>query len=129
VLDASPIAQAVRTLLAAGEWTGTVADLLITLAAQVDDGSRRIKGWPTTPRMLAGVLRRLAPNLRAGGVGVIFLERTKRGRLLRLEPVGVGKESSPVSLSPPSDPGVGDGGDGGDGRVPALMARPDEGEL
>jgi hypothetical protein len=132
VLDASPAAQAVRTLAAAGEWTGTVAELLATLAARVDDGTRRIKGWPTTPKTLAGTLRRLAPNLRAVGVGVAFLERTKRGRPVRLEPIEVGKQPSPSSPHTPADPCAGDTGDGGvhgDGQIPALNASADAVEL
>jgi hypothetical protein len=127
VLDASPVAQAVRALVTEGEWTGTVADLLGTLTARVDDVSRRIKGWPTTPKTLSGSLRRLAPNLRAVGVGVIFLDRTKRGRHLRLEPVEVGKQSSPESPGPRPN---GHAGDGSDGRIPPLGAcQDDEGEL
>jgi hypothetical protein len=122
VLDASPVAQAVRALAAEGEWNGTVAELLGTLAGRVDDGTRRTKGWPTTPKALAGILRRLGPNLRAVGVGVTFLERTKRGRPVRLEHIEVGKQPSP-----PTPPGP--AGDGGDGRIPPLNDCTDEGEL
>jgi len=126
------MAQAVRVLAADGEWTGTVAELLKALAQRVDDATQRAKGWPATAKGLAGVLRRFSPNLRAVGVAVSFLERTKRGQLVRLAPVESGKRPSPPT--PPSSSGTSSAGtrrddDFGDGRTPSESPDRDEGEL
>jgi hypothetical protein len=132
VLDTAPVAHAVRTLVASSEWSGTVAELLSALAGHVDESTRRSRGWPATPKALSGVLRRLAPNLRAVGVGVTFLERTRRGRSVHLGVIGVGEQPSlpsPPSPAPGELPPAGVDGDAGDGRIPDLNACQDEGEL
>jgi hypothetical protein len=133
VLDATPVAHAIRGLIEGKEWRGTVAELLIALAGHVDVATRHARGWPANAKALSGILRRLAPNLRAESIDVSFLERTKRGRLVHLKALKVGKQPSPPS--PPS-PAAGDlapsgvDGDGGDGQISALcIDRDDEGEL
>jgi hypothetical protein len=132
VLDTAPVAPAIRALVAGGEWNGTVGELLATLTGCVDESIRRAKGWPTTPKALSSALRRLAPNLRAVGIAVTFLERTKHGRSLHLGVIGAGKQ--PSLPSPPTPDGskshpAGGGGDGGDGQNPTLNVGTDEGEL
>jgi hypothetical protein len=78
-LDAYPVAAALRALAERGDWSGTAAELLETLTAAADDATKRTRSWPTTPRYLGAVLRRLAPNLRSVGVTLEFLDRRELG--------------------------------------------------
>jgi len=131
VLDGSPVAHAVRALVADCAWSGTASELLETLARRVDEPTRRVKGWPTTARTLSGTLRRLAPNLRAVGVEVTFDREPDKGRrrTIRLEPVKAGNPPSepsaasetPKDGAPASD--AADALDAADARIPALTGR------
>ncbi len=68
-LDGDPVAAGVRKLAQQpGGWEGTATELLATLAATFPDP--RAANLPKSPRGLADKLRRLAPFLRAAGVGV-----------------------------------------------------------
>jgi hypothetical protein len=78
-LEASVIAPAVRALAARGSWTGTTAELLIALASEADEPTRRSKTWPDSTRRLSAALRRVAPNLREVGVTVEFIDDRKLG--------------------------------------------------
>jgi hypothetical protein len=61
VIDADPIAAAVRGVMAARtEWTGTASDLLGALAEVAGERVAKSKTWPDSPRALAGRLRRAA---------------------------------------------------------------------
>jgi hypothetical protein len=73
-------------------WTGTATQLLTALDGYVDDATKRQRHWPKSPKALSDNLRRLAPNLRAHGIEVVFLSRTmtSRGISVRKYP----KESS-----------------------------------
>jgi hypothetical protein len=83
-IDSSPVALAVRGLLdGRDEWWGTATDLLAALTAQLDETTRRDRGWPQTARALSGSLRRLSPDLRAVGIQVEFT-RTGRGRTVTI---------------------------------------------
>jgi len=53
-------------------WMGTAAELLEALEKRADEKVRGNRAWPKSPRSLADHLRRLAPNLRAAGIGVEF---------------------------------------------------------
>jgi len=72
--------------LAREGFAGTATQLLafIELKAGVDATRRR--GWPATPRGLAGIVRRLAPALRASGFDVSFDRASDhtRERIIRL---------------------------------------------
>jgi hypothetical protein len=99
VLEASPAVAAVRAFaVEVKDWTGTAGQLLEVLQQRVDETTRRVKGWPTIPRLLTGALRRAAPALRAVGVSVTFLPHTREGRPIRLHVKG-GKASLPSSPS------------------------------
>lgn len=107
-LDASALAGALRDLLpeSGGAWEGTAGELLEALAIRVgrDDVERLVKRkqWPTSPRGLAGDLRRLAPNLRAVGIEASF-ERAAGGsrrRTVTLIRAGTG----PTGPTVPTDP-------------------------
>jgi hypothetical protein len=78
VLEADPIAAAVRTVMAKQtEWTGTASKLLPALAGVVDERVANSKTWPDSPRALTGRLRRAATFLRKMGIEITF---TKEGR-------------------------------------------------
>ena len=73
VIDADPIAAAVRALMATRtEWTGTASDLLDTLAEAAGERVAKAKTWPDSPRALAGRLRRAATFLRKVGIEISF---------------------------------------------------------
>jgi hypothetical protein len=58
VIEADPIAAAVRALMAARtEWTGTASELLGALAETAGERVAKSKTWPDSPRALAGRLR------------------------------------------------------------------------
>jgi hypothetical protein len=82
-LEASEIAPHVRGIVdQEGQWTGTAAELLTLLNERVEEKHQRQQGWPRTPRGLSGALRRVAPNLRAAGIG--FEAMRGRRRVLTL---------------------------------------------
>jgi hypothetical protein len=84
-LEASVIAPYVR-LLAREGFVGTATELLRRLDEQGGEnlGELRRNGWPKDARRLSGALRRIAPDLRAVGLGVDFHEN-KRPRTDRAE--------------------------------------------
>jgi hypothetical protein len=73
VIDADPIAAAVRAVMAARtEWTGTAPDLLGALGEAVGERVAKSKTWPDNPRALAGRLRRAKTFLRKIGIEISF---------------------------------------------------------
>jgi len=73
VIDGDPIAAAVRAFITTRtEWTGTASDLLGALAEAVGERAAKSKGWPDSPRAVAGRLRRAATFLRKVGIEVNF---------------------------------------------------------
>ena len=69
-------------------WEGTATQLFEELNEDLDDKVRRQKGWPKTPAVLGGMLRRLAPSLRGVGIGIEFRQDPGKGsrKLIRLWP-------------------------------------------
>ncbi len=68
ILDASPVAEPIRALLAEqGRWRGTAAGLLTELNRGTPDAASRPRGWPGSARSMADAVRRIAPDLRATG--------------------------------------------------------------
>jgi hypothetical protein len=123
-LDASPVAPFVRQLVTSqGHWTGTASELLAVLEALVAGGPTppgtmqvrsdvtKQKAWPKNGRALSNVLRRLAPTLRAVGVGVMLDARTGKAgsRMIQLNTLPVG--------SPPGQAA----GTAGQGRVSGTI--------
>lgn len=87
VIDADPVASAVRVLAEDAPWQGTAGELLATLnLARGDD--RAPKGWPTTPRAMSGALRRCAPSLRALGLKVEYDGQTSGSRSRKTWTIG-----------------------------------------
>lgn len=86
VIEADPIAAAVRALMAARtEWTGTASELLGALAEMAGERVAKAKTWPDSPRALAGRLRRAATFLRKIGIEIAFeREGRARTRIIRI---------------------------------------------
>lgn len=85
-IDASPVASAlVRFMAGRDSWTGGTAELLGLLAPDAPGPA-----WPRSAKGLLGALRRLAPALRAAGVGV-HDGRTEFARLLTVTKTSVHK--------------------------------------
>ena len=73
-LEGSHVARYLRLQIGQqSEWRGTATALLSALngLARHDEVTRQ-KGWPKTPRVLSGHIRRIAPNLREAGIDVEF---------------------------------------------------------
>jgi hypothetical protein len=95
VIDADPIAAAVRALMATRtEWTGTDSDLLGALTEMAGERVAKAKIWPDSPRALAGRLRRAATFLRKIGIDIGF-EREGRARTRTIRIITAGKPASP----------------------------------
>lgn len=105
-LEPSALAGALLAHVAAGgEWTGSCKELLPLLAERAGEPGRPRGGWPGTPEALAHALRTLAPTLRAAGVAVTFLPRTRVSRPVRLAPCApmappASGRDGPVTVSP-----------------------------
>jgi hypothetical protein len=78
-MEASPLADHVSEL-AEGGWTGTATKLLQELTQGAGETVRNRKSWPKSPRVLAGMLRRLATALRARDVEIEFGRDDSRNR-------------------------------------------------
>ncbi len=75
VIDADPVAAAVRSLMAGTVrtvWTGTATDLLGTLGEIAGERAAKSKSWPDNARVLSGRLRRAATFLRKLGMEICF---------------------------------------------------------
>jgi hypothetical protein len=68
-------------------WAGTPADLHARLTKAAGRQSAASARWPKSPERFASELRRIAPQLRMQGLGLI-LGRTCTGRFVSLEPSG-----------------------------------------
>jgi hypothetical protein len=105
VIDADPVASAVRSLMASRtEWTGTASDLLGALSEEVDERVARAKSWPATARAVSGRLRRSATFLRKIGIDIAF---NKAGRArTRMIQISCAADSTRAPASRPSAPSI-----------------------
>jgi hypothetical protein len=95
-LEASVIVPYIRQLVQEhGQWIGTSGELLKELNRLAKDQDARQKSWPNSPRGLSGLLRRLAPNLRAGGVAITALDRRMDKRNWQLSKLSAQQPSCP----------------------------------
>jgi hypothetical protein len=116
-LESSPVAKLLREMMTTTPfWQGTATDLLRALERLADERTMRLRIWPTGPRALAGVLKRLAPNLRQVGVEVVTGGHAGRGRLKkRVVTITVVEETTVPSVPTVPDPRKCDAnGDDGD---------------
>lgn len=79
-LEASPIATFACDLAERGSWEGTAASLLAKFSRMADEDTQKRRNWPKTPKVLSGMLRRLATALRKAGVDVEFWKETDHVR-------------------------------------------------
>jgi len=93
-LEASSVGPPVRVLLSTGDWQGTPTELLVRLTSIAGDSVTRRKDWPADPRALSQELARLAPNLRAVGIG---FERKSTGKQRLIFLTGLQSSVSSVS--------------------------------
>jgi hypothetical protein len=93
-LEASPIASVVCDLVRQTIWEGTAKDLLRKLSEMAEEEVRKSRGWPKSPKMLSGMLRRLATALRRAGVEVGFsrANNAQRTRKITINRMGIRKE-------------------------------------
>ena len=78
VIDASPVASAVRDLMRSRPtWEGTATELLAELGGIAGDSATKAKGWPANPRALGARLNRFNSALRPAG---IVLDKEVSGR-------------------------------------------------
>jgi hypothetical protein len=148
VIDADPIATAVRAIMATRTvWTGTASDLLGALAEVVGERVAKSKTWPDGPRALAGRLRRAATFLRKVGIEIGFgREGRARTRTINVttiqtfstpekpgaEPSAPSASSAPMPKSNPANDlaaqslrTVAHDADGsGNGNAPTVRANP-----
>jgi hypothetical protein len=143
VIDADPIATAVRALMATRTvWTGTASDLLGALAEVVDERVAKSRTWPDGPRALAGRLRRAATFLRKIGIEIGFgregRERTRTINITTIQPSAApenagAQPSAPSAPTPKSNPANGfaaqsvrtvarDADGSGNGNAPTVRA-------
>ena len=82
VVDADPVASAVLQLMEGREtWAGTAGELLTSITPAGDNGKPRPpKGWPGSPRGMAGRLLRIVPALRAVRLDVDYDRENTRAR-------------------------------------------------
>ena len=60
-------------------------EFLDALKPHADEETQKSKEFPKTPRGLRSKLERINPNLRAIGIHITFLEKSNKGRTVRLE--------------------------------------------
>lgn len=107
VIDADPIAAAVRALMATRtEWTGTATELLGALAEMAGERIAKSKTWPDSPRALVGRLRRAATFLRKIDIEIGYgREGRARTRIIRITTgPSPAPEAAGARPSPPSAP-------------------------
>lgn len=135
VIDADPIAAAVRALMQARtEWTGTASDLLGALAELAGERVAKSKTWPDSPRALAGRLRRAATFLRKVGIDIGF-EREGRARTRMIHITTTRQPAAPesrgvrpsASSAPSADPVKPNTGNGFGSRNPRTVGNPGDG--
>jgi hypothetical protein len=83
VIESDPLASAIVQLMSEqDQWRGTASALLEHLETQagLNEGQRRPRMWPSSPKALGGRLRRLAPALSEAGILIEHERDTARGR-------------------------------------------------
>jgi Domain of unknown function (DUF3854) len=90
VIEASPLAEAIVKLVEATPiaWKGTASQLLQALESHTDDATYRSRFFPKSSSSLSRQLNRLAPDLKAVGIQIVFTkEGDKWTRFICLERV------------------------------------------
>jgi hypothetical protein len=116
-LEASPVAGVLRTWFDRGvgvTWTGTATDLMTELGTNLGEAAQKREDWPKSVRGLSGVLRRLAPNLRAVGIDVQFgVEGRGRNKRRIIVVRTFGESTAPIVPTVPDPLGDSENADSG----------------
>ena len=129
VIEASPVASAIRSMMASrSEWTGTSTELLAALGVVAGDKITGLKPWPKTHNALSGQVRRATNSLRKIGINIKFgREGHARTRTIHITSGSEYTGAEPSAPSAPSaatdDPLQNSDADGADADNPSL---PDE---
>ena len=116
VIDASPVASAIRELMQsrgpAATWEGSATELLAELGSRVDERVAKGKEWPKTARALSATVNRVSSALRPAGIKI---EREKLGGgrrtlLISVLPEGACKFAPVAPIAPNPLKRRGDGG-------------------
>jgi hypothetical protein len=88
-LDTDPVSAAIAALIneqSDGQWIGTAGEMLKHLGEAVEDGVKKSREWPKTPRGLSSRLRRLTTFMREIGIRITFHDQKGTGgrRLLTI---------------------------------------------
>ena len=82
-LEASPVGTAILLFMEdREEWKGAASELLKELNALVNEEMRREQSWPKRANTLSGILKRIAPNLRALGLNFSRGEGRERRKII-----------------------------------------------
>ena len=97
IIDSDPVAVAIRDVVApGGSWTDTAAAMLEKITPE-----RPPKGWPRSPRAVAGALKRITPALRAVGVTV---EHSREAGGSRTRLITLTRSADDANRDPASQP-------------------------
>ena len=103
VIDADPVASTIRSMMVGRpNGAGTASDLLVVLARAAGERVSKSKGWPDTPRALAGRLRRAVTFLRKISIDVKFSRdggRT-RARMIRIAAIDAASGIDDAEIQP-----------------------------
>jgi hypothetical protein len=146
-LGSSPVAVGIMALMEAlpegGEWSGTSAELLEKLSTRTSEAVQRSQDWPKDARSLSSTLTRLAPNLRALGIGIerartgvkrhVTIRKGKQNTVISVISVTTDTKVSDAKMTPPTVCVTGcvtgsqiqnDANDGNDAKIPTLSNVP-----
>lgn len=103
-LESSPVVAALLKFMAKHVTVEATASVLLEKLGCIDAELKRAPGWPKLPRVLSGVLKRVAPNLRQ--IGITAVQDTRGGgndkhKIWRIERQGA------VQVPPATDITVG----------------------
>ena len=80
-LEADSIGAAVLLMMETEEaWEGTCKGLLQHLDSLVDEGTKKSRDWPKSPKAIAGRLKRIATFLRESGIHLTSPSKGPKGR-------------------------------------------------
>jgi len=98
-LESSPLYEPVAELAQEG-FSGTVTELHARLTSMMSESMRRSVRWPKAPNALGNALRRMASNLREGGIEIQFSRADIQGRrVVSLVSASVPQKRSSVTVS------------------------------
>ena len=125
VIDASPVASAIRELMQDREpWEGTAAGLLAKLEGTAGGAVKTGKEWPADASSLSRRLKRLSSALRPVGIEIARERDGRHRRIVISRRAENGREMPSLpSLPSPQEESAARGASGGDGIGDAIDAK------